>query len=171
VGAGTPHAPHQSPPASAGDTALQGQPGTRSASSKMGAISCAEHFGSIPRSRSAWISKQRLWQNPRTEHLVEWPPIALTAYRVPTIPLHHAAGGLDMRPLVRVGEELLPLVHDVVSAHLLYGFGQCNVYNGGFVRQRARIKNPPDTPVITYCTWCEPARGGASAILAIVHEY
>src|SRR5262245_57279434 len=36
--------------------------------------------------------------------------------------------------------------------------------SGGFVRQLYRTKKPRDTPVMTPCIWCEPARGGAGGV-------
>jgi quercetin dioxygenase-like cupin family protein len=35
---------------------------------------------------------------------------------------------------------------------------------GGFSREGARTKNPPDTPIITHFKWCEPAQGGAGGV-------
>ena len=35
---------------------------------------------------------------------------------------------------------------------------------GGFVRLVCRAKKSPDTLVMTHCTWCEPARGGAGGV-------
>src|SRR5262245_5607150 len=52
------------------------------------------------------------------EHLAQYfmdlPNMALTAHRVPTLALDHRERGFHVGALVIMGEELLPILHDVV---------------------------------------------------------
>lgn len=48
------------------------------------------------------------------EYLVELANIAFTPHGIPELRLNHAEGGLHIRPLVVVREELLPIVHEIV---------------------------------------------------------